>query len=192
MIRLLIADDEALERETLADIVARRFEHEVTIETAENGRKAADTAVLWGADLILMDIEMPGMNGLDAARAVLEQRPECKVIFVTAYSLFQYAHEAMHLGACDYLLKPVNPDEVEASIRKAIRQATIANEMVPIVCGTSYKNKGVQEVLDAYDMMFQEKTRNEIDKMKLSFRDLMIVVQETVSLITGDVGTGEQ
>ena len=108
MIRLLIADDEALERETLADIVARRFEHEVTIETAENGRKAADTAVLWGADLILMDIEMPGMNGLDAARAVLEQRPECKVIFVTAYSLFQYAHEAMHLGACDYLLKPVN------------------------------------------------------------------------------------
>lgn len=85
MIRLLIADDEALERETLADIVARRFEHEVTIETAENGRKAADTAVLWGADLILMDIEMPGMNGLDAARAVLEQRPECKVIFVTAY-----------------------------------------------------------------------------------------------------------
>ena len=53
-------------------------------------------------------------------------------------------------------------------------------------------NPGVQEVLDAYDMMFQEKTRNEIDKMKLSFRDLMIVVQEAVSLITGDVGTGEQ
>ena len=51
---------------------------------------------------------------------------------------------------------------------------------------------GVKEVLDAYDMMFQEKTRNEIDKMKLSFRDLMIVVQEAVSLITGDVGTGEQ
>lgn len=122
MIRVLIADDETLERETLADIVERRFEHEVTIQTAENGRRAADTAVLWGADLILMDIEMPGMNGLDAARAVLKQRPECKVIFVTAYSLFQYAHEAMHLGACDYLLKPVDPDEVEASIRKAIRQ----------------------------------------------------------------------
>ena len=122
MIRLLIVDDELMEREALTDIVMRRFEHEVTVETAENGRKGADTAVLWGANLILMDIEMPGMNGLDAARAVLEQRPDCKVIFVTAYSLFQYAHEAMHLGACDYLLKPVDPDEVEASIRRAIRQ----------------------------------------------------------------------
>lgn len=117
-----IVDDERMEREALADIVMRRFEHEVTVEMAENGRKAADTAVLWEADLILMDIEMPGMNGLDAARAVLEQRPECKVIFITAYSLFQYAHEAVHLGACDYLLKPVDPDETEAAIRRAIRQ----------------------------------------------------------------------
>ena len=122
MIRLLIADDEKLEREALAELVQRRFEREVVLEVAENGRKAADTAVLWGADLILMDIEMPGMSGLDAARAVLAQRPSCRVIFVTAYSLFQYAHEAVHLGACDYLLKPVDPDELEASIRRAIRQ----------------------------------------------------------------------
>ena len=122
MIRLLIADDEKLEREALAELVQRRFEREVVLEVAENGRKAADTAVLWNADLILMDIEMPGMSGLDAARAVLAQRPSCRVIFVTAYSLFQYAHEAVHLGACDYLLKPVDPDELEASVRRAMRQ----------------------------------------------------------------------
>ena len=122
MIRLLIADDEKLEREALAELVQRRFEREVVLEVAENGRKAADTAVLWGADLILMDIEMPGMSGLDAARAVLAQRPSCRVILVTAYSLFQYAHEAVHLGACDYLLKPVDPDELEASVRRAMRQ----------------------------------------------------------------------
>ena len=50
MIRLLIADDEKLEREALAELVQRRFEREVVLEVAENGRKAADTAVLWGAD----------------------------------------------------------------------------------------------------------------------------------------------
>ena len=131
MIRLLIADDERLEREALVEIVSRRFEHEVVLETAENGRKAADTAILWGADLILMDIEMPGMSGLDAARAVLAQRPSCRVVFVTAYSLFQYAHEAVHLGACDYLLKPVDPDELEASIRRAIRQIETERKLPP-------------------------------------------------------------
>ena len=72
--------------------------------------------------VLVLDVRMPGMSGLDAARAVLAQRPGCRVIFVTAYSLFQYAHEAVHLGACDYLLKPVDPDELEASIRRAIRQ----------------------------------------------------------------------
>lgn len=119
MIRLLIADDEKLERDALTEMVARRFdEHQVVLETAENGRKAADTAILWGADLILMDIEMPGMSGLDAAGPCWPSGRAARVIFVTAYSLFQYAHEAVHLGACDYLLKPVDPDELEASIRR--------------------------------------------------------------------------
>ena len=161
MIRLLIADDEALERETLADIVARRFEHEVTIETAENGRKAADTAVLWGADLILMDIEMPGMNGLDAARAVLEQRPECKVIFVTAYSLFQYAHEAVHLGACDYLLKPVDPDELEASVRRAIRQIQTERKLEELAAA--------QAEAEQYYQLFCERFRDMEESGNISY-----------------------
>ena len=71
---------------------------------------------------LLDQLEEEVRMGRDAARAVLAQRPACRVIFVTAYSLFQYAHEAVHLGACDYLLKPVDPDELEASIRRAMRQ----------------------------------------------------------------------
>ena len=71
MIRLLIADDERLEREALAEMVTRRFvEHEIVLEEAENGRKAADTAILWGADLILMDIEMKFMDGMMAAEEI--------------------------------------------------------------------------------------------------------------------------
>lgn len=154
MIRLLIADDEKLEREALAEMVARRFEHEVVLELAENGRKAADTAVLWGADLILMDIEMPGMSGLDAARAVLAQRPGCRVIFVTAYSLFQYAHEAVHLGACDYLLKPVDPDELEASIRRAMRQVEAERKLEELATAKALpepQDAGVAPAEDAAD-----------------------------------------
>ena len=88
----------------------------------ENGRRAHDMALLLGVDLILMDIEMPGVNGLEAARQVIAKLPGCKVIFVTAYGLFQYAYEAMRLGACGYILKPVVPDEAEGVIRKALAQ----------------------------------------------------------------------
>lgn len=146
MYKILIADDELMERETLTDLVARRFAHQVEIHTAENGRKATDTALLWGADLILMDIEMPGVSGLEAARAVLARLPGCKVIFVTAYGLFQYAYEAMRLGACGYILKPVVPDEAEGVIRRALTQIEAERkltEMVPKAVEQSQENEDV-------------------------------------------------
>lgn len=132
MIKLLIADDERMEREALADIVARRFAHTADIHMAENGRQAADVAVLWGADLVLMDIEMPGMNGIEAAKKILAQLPQCKIIFVTAYSLFQYAHEAVRLGASDYILKPADPDDAERAIHRAIRQLEAERQLAAL------------------------------------------------------------
>ena len=122
MLKILIADDECLEREQLNDIICRRMPREAEVRMAENGRRCVEIASLWGADLILMDIEMPGMDGLEAARRILDQRPQTKMIFVTAYSLFQYAHEAVRLGACDYILKPVDADDVERAVRRAAAQ----------------------------------------------------------------------
>lgn len=122
MIRILIADDEHMEREMLQGMVQKSFGAEADTRLAVSGRQAVELAFLWDAELILMDIEMPGMNGLEAARQILDRKPDCKVIFITAYSLFSYAHEAVKLGACDYILKPVNPKEVEQAIYRACVQ----------------------------------------------------------------------
>ncbi len=122
MIKILIADDEHMEREFLEKIICSRFGRMAEIRTAENGRLAVTIATLWNADVVLMDIEMPGMNGLDAANEILRQKPSVKIIFITAYSLFSYAHEALKLGASDYILKPVEADDVEKAIRKASGQ----------------------------------------------------------------------
>lgn len=129
MIKILIADDERIEREILAEILDSRFGRDAQTRMAENGRRAVDMATLWNADIVLMDIEMPGLSGLDAARTILEQRPECKVIFVTAYGLFTYAQEAVKLGACDYLLKPVTADDVERAVRRAANQAETQRQL---------------------------------------------------------------
>lgn len=129
MIKILIADDEGYEREILGEILDARFPHEAQVRMAENGRQALDIATLWGADIVLMDIEMPGINGIEAAKQIVAQRPECRILFVTAYSLFAYAHEAVRLGASDYILKPVDADDVERAIRRAVNQAEAQRQL---------------------------------------------------------------
>ena len=129
MIKILVADDEGYEREILAEILDKRFGREAEVRMVENGRLAVDAAALWAADVALLDIEMPGINGIDAAKQILAQHPGCKIIFVTAYSLFTYAHEAVKLGACDYILKPVDPDDVERAVRRAAAQADAARQL---------------------------------------------------------------
>lgn len=135
MIKILVADDEGYEREILAEILDKRFGRETEVRMVENGRLAVDAAALWAADVALLDIEMPGINGIGAARQILSQRPECKIIFITAYSLFTYAHEAVKLGACDYILKPVNPDDVEQAVRRAAAQADAARQLAAMASG---------------------------------------------------------
>lgn len=122
MIRMMITDDEAYEREILTELIDSRFPGVFQIRTAENGRKAVDIASVWNPEIILMDIEMPGLNGLEASRKILALEPGTKIIFITAYSLFHYAQEAVKLGACDFILKPVEQEEVCTAVARAIGQ----------------------------------------------------------------------
>lgn len=148
MIKILIADDEGYERELLGDILDKRLGREAEVRMVENGRLAVDAASLWAADVVLMDIEMPGINGIDAAWQILAQRPECKLIFITAYSLFTYAHEAVKLGACDYILKPVDPDDVERAVRRAEAQAEAQRQLEAMAAAASGE---LLESADNYD-----------------------------------------
>lgn len=127
--KLMIADDERFEREFLAEIVTGQFPHQVQIRMVENGRQAVETAVLWMPDIVLMDIEMPGINGIEAAKRILAQMPDCKLIFVTAFSLFNYAYEAVKMGAYDYILKPVNPEDVARSVQRCIDQIETEHQL---------------------------------------------------------------
>lgn len=129
MNKILIVDDERFEREQLVQFLESAFPRELQLRTAENGRQALEIAALWAPELVLMDIEMPGLSGIEAAKRILAQLPGCKVIFVTAYSLFHYAYEAVKMGAYDYILKPVNPEDVVRSVRRSIDQAETEREL---------------------------------------------------------------
>ena len=147
MIKILIADDEGYERDLLSELLDKRLGREAEVRAVENGRLAVDAAALWAADVALMDIEMPGLSGIDAAKQILAQRPECKIIFITAYSLFTYAHEAVKLGACDYILKPVDGDEVERAVRRAAAQAEAQRQLEAMASSSGE----LLESADSYD-----------------------------------------
>jgi len=117
---LLIADDENLELKVLEKTVKKHFVDELEIFIAGNGRKASQICDEVKPDIALLDIEMPGMNGIELAKYIKEKYAECIIIFITAYDRFDYAIEAMHIKAFDYLLKPWKEERLCELINTAI------------------------------------------------------------------------
>ena len=117
---LLIADDENLELKVLEKTVKKHFVDELEIFALSNGRKASQICDEVKPDIALLDIEMPGMNGIELAKYIKEKYAECIIIFITAYDRFDYAIEAMHIKAFDYLLKPWKEERLCELINTAI------------------------------------------------------------------------
>ena len=120
MKRVLIVDDEHPVVEAIELMIHRDLADEFTVAgSATSGRDAVEKALALTPDIMLMDIWMPGISGLDAVREIRARGLQCVFILVTAYERFDIAREAMELGVLDYLLKPVARDKLVASLRAA-------------------------------------------------------------------------
>lgn len=117
---LLIADDEAVEREALSDLAHELFTDKFEIALAENGKNAVDICAEFKPDIALMDIKMPRMNGIDAAKLILQSHPNCKIIMLTGFTYFNYAKDSVSLGAMDFLVKPASDETVEKALQAAM------------------------------------------------------------------------
>ena len=120
MYRILIADDEPIERIVAAKTLQRNFGEQLEIVVAENGREAVALFFEKECQIAVLDIEMPGMNGLEAAEEIRKQDYDASIIFLTAYDEFAYARRAIGVRAMDYLLKPVPETELVATIEEAM------------------------------------------------------------------------
>ncbi|WP_066500658.1 response regulator transcription factor [Abyssisolibacter fermentans] len=131
MFKLLIVDDEAMTKEYIKYVLDKE-NIKVFIEEAENGKEALDKLKKFSADLILMDIRMPIMDGLSAAQEIKKLYPHMKVVMLSAYDEFKYAQKALRLGVDDYLLKPIPPkdliDFINNDIQNYEKQLKCKNE----------------------------------------------------------------
>src|SRR5688572_20590831 len=117
--RILVADDERSMRELLA-IVLRREGYDVVL--AENGREAIALIEKEPIDLLISDIKMPDVSGVDVLRAAKRVDQDILGIMITAFASADTAIEAMRLGAHDYLSKPFDVDELKIKVRNALEQ----------------------------------------------------------------------
>jgi len=115
--KVMIVDDERLGRERLAQLVQEIGTPYVTVAQASNGAEAVEICSNQEVDLVLMDIRMPGIDGLEAAARVMRNDPPPAVIFITAYE--EHALEAFDRNAVDYLLKPVRRKRLEVALGRA-------------------------------------------------------------------------
>jgi two-component system, NarL family, response regulator LiaR len=115
-IRILLADDHVMLRQGTAEILRKEADIEV-IGEADNGQQAIDLALRLRPDIVVMDVRMPVMSGIEATRRIREARPEVQVLVLTAYDDDQYIFSLLQAGASGYLLKTAPVNELVNAIR---------------------------------------------------------------------------
>ncbi len=122
---ILLADDEVTFRETFAKILR---EEGMSVTAVGNGTDAIDAVMKQPFGVVVLDIRMPGADGIKVLREIMHIRPETRVIMITAYGTIEMAVEAIKLGACDYVMKPVVMDEVLTKIRQNMKYLDLQEE----------------------------------------------------------------
>lgn len=141
MFKILLADDEKIVTDAVSLIITKRFD-DVVLETARSGREAIEKSDSFKPNIVLMDIRMPGINGIDAIREIRKSQKETLFIIMSAYEQFEFAKEAVKLGVIDYLLKPINKNTIISAIENAkeIYESERQNRLKHIESIEKYEN----------------------------------------------------
>lgn len=177
MSNLLIVDDESGIRQLLT-VVFEREGHRV--RTAENGRVALTLLQDEPADLILSDVKMPDMNGIELLRAARELSPDVAMIMMTAFATVETAREAFKLGADDFVQKPFDVDELKLIIAKALEKQSLVQE-----------NRAFKRAQRERGSLNNIIGRSAIMQAVYQMIETVAEVSSTV-LVTGESGTGKE
>jgi len=172
--KILVIDDDSAIRRSLDKILSYEG-YEVVL--AENGAQGVNLALQEDPDLILLDIKMPRMDGIEVLHTLIEQRTSSPVVMISGHGTVQTAVEATQLGAFDFLEKPLDRERILIVARNALEKKTLQEE-----------NQALQEVVDSRYKMVGEHPH--LEKL-LAKVDRVAPTNATV-LITGESGTGKE
>lgn len=121
MYKILLADDEGIVLDSLKFIITKHFGESCIIRTAKTGRQVIEISQEFVPDIAFVDIQMPGIKGIEAIREVRTFNKKCQFIIMSAYDKFQFAQEAINLGVIEYLTKPASREKIVATLEKAMK-----------------------------------------------------------------------
>ena len=128
-IRILLADDHTIVRQGMARLLEEQPDLKVVGE-AINGQAVVDMAIELVPDIIIMDIAMPLLNGIEAAKRVRKNLPNCKILILSMYSHEHYIHQLLETGVSGYLLKDSSGQDIIKAIRAAMKNETIMSPSI--------------------------------------------------------------
>lgn len=120
MYKVMIIEDEQIERETLQQIIQESFPQCKPVLAAKNGREALQLYEEHHPDIVLADINIPGISGLDVIRTIKKDHEDTEFLILSSYNYFEYAQEAIRLGVDDFILKPYNIDHLKEALEKVM------------------------------------------------------------------------
>lgn len=151
--RILIADDEPIERMVIGKTIRSYFGDEVALFEAENGREAIALFREHDCQVAVLDISMPGINGLEAAEEIRRENQRCSIIFLTAYDEFEFAKRAIRVRALDYLLKPSAKEDLIAVLEEAVWLSRGRTQEKDFSVRNALQSKEMQEKDEKSDSM---------------------------------------
>lgn len=169
MYRIMLADDEGIVIDSLKFIIQKEFGDNCMIEFAKTGRSVIELAESFRPDIAIMDIQMPGINGIDAMREIKENNRNTIFIVMSAYDKFDYAKEAINLGVLEYLNKPVERTKIVQVLKKAMHMIDGEREKRSNELLVKEKLETVVPIIEnglIYSILFQEHFQEDIDNFK--------------------------
>ncbi len=191
MLKVMIVDDEKIVRDGISFILDKHFADQLEIAaSAKSGREAIEKYSICHPDIILMDIHMPGINGIEAIEAIQDVDKRVKFIIISAYEQFEYAKQAVSLGVDDYILKPINRQKLVDVLTSVIGkiQREITNKQ---------KELEIQEKLDKvlpvleYGYIYSILMNNSFEKENIDYHSLLSIHKEYGYIMVIDFGEGD-
>ncbi|WP_242838924.1 response regulator [Butyrivibrio sp. AE3003] len=192
MYRIMIADDEGIVIDSMKFIIEKEFGNECEVQFAKTGRSVIELAERFRPDIAVMDIHMPGINGIEAIKEIKQFSANTIFIVMSAYDKFDYAKEAIKLGVLEYINKPMDKLKVVNVLKKAMELIDGEREKRSNELMIKEKLETIEPIIEnglIYDILLQEHFEEDID----SYKTILGIEQDygyMMAIVCGDSQEG--